>query len=157
MSVPPSGSVPAADNLRRGACPAGLPWTGETPHEDHGHTDCWERHAAADLLEAIDALCQRNVLTESDCQSIPEAIEECWGNSDDIAHEAWKIGYAAAVADVWRLLHPPVPAEETLPNTEGDDEPEHIPYGGTPYLETSGKLLRSRPSKHQFPTPEVHP
>lgn len=31
----------------RQACPAGLPWTGDDPSSDHGHTDCLHHHTAA--------------------------------------------------------------------------------------------------------------
>ncbi len=49
---------------------------------------------AADLLEAIDAL--------------PDTTYEA---------SAWNDGYEFAMRQVKALLHPPVPAEETLPNT----------------------------------------
>lgn len=39
--------------LRDRACPAGLPWTDENPEEDHGHTDCWLHHQAADEIERL--------------------------------------------------------------------------------------------------------
>ncbi len=39
--------------LRERACPAGLPWTGSNPAEDHGHTDCWFHHQAADEIEQL--------------------------------------------------------------------------------------------------------
>ena len=39
--------------LRNRACPAGLPWTGDHPQEDHGHTDCWLHHQAADEIERL--------------------------------------------------------------------------------------------------------
>jgi hypothetical protein len=31
-------------------CPAGKPWTGDAPEEDHGHTSCWMIHQ---LIEKI--------------------------------------------------------------------------------------------------------
>lgn len=39
--------------LRDRACPAGLPYTGDNPKEDHGHTDCWLHHLAADEIERL--------------------------------------------------------------------------------------------------------
>ena len=39
--------------LRYRACPAGLPYTGDNPKEDHGHTDCWLHHQSADALEHL--------------------------------------------------------------------------------------------------------
>lgn len=39
--------------LRERACPAGKPWTGDAPKEDHGHTDCWLHHQAADEIERL--------------------------------------------------------------------------------------------------------
>lgn len=56
------------------------------------------------VLDAIDAL--PSPLHDDDSQSLVEAVEDCWGNSDDIAHAGWKIGYAAALVDVWRILLP---------------------------------------------------
>lgn len=41
--------------LRGLACPAGLAWTGDTPESDHGHTDCFIIHRAANRLEAAEA------------------------------------------------------------------------------------------------------
>ena len=87
MTVERSG-VPAADNLRRGTCPAGLPWTGTEPHADHGHTDCWERHTAADMLEAIDA----HVVT----------VMAHYSGQDD----AYEEGYFDACFKIHSILHP---------------------------------------------------
>jgi hypothetical protein len=42
--------------LRDRACPAGLPHTGDNPKDDHGHTDCWLHHQAADEIERLRAL-----------------------------------------------------------------------------------------------------
>lgn len=42
--------------LRDRACQAGLPHTGDNPKEDHGHTDCWLHHQAADEIERLRAL-----------------------------------------------------------------------------------------------------
>jgi hypothetical protein len=39
--------------LRYRACPAGLPHTGDSPKEDHGHTDCWLHHQAADEIQRL--------------------------------------------------------------------------------------------------------
>jgi hypothetical protein len=41
------------EQLRDRACPAGLPYTGDDPKEDHGHTDCWLHHQAADEIERL--------------------------------------------------------------------------------------------------------
>jgi hypothetical protein len=45
--------------LRDRACPSGLPYTGDSPKEDHGHTDCWLHHQAADEIERL-----RSLITE---------------------------------------------------------------------------------------------
>ena len=39
--------------LRQRACPAGLPWTADNPQDDHGHTDCWLQHQAANEIERL--------------------------------------------------------------------------------------------------------
>jgi hypothetical protein len=39
--------------LRNRACPAGEPHTSDTPEHDHGHTDCWLYHTAADEIENL--------------------------------------------------------------------------------------------------------
>ena len=44
------------DRLRERACQAGLPHTGDNPKDDHGHTDCWLHHQAADEIERLRAL-----------------------------------------------------------------------------------------------------
>jgi len=41
------------DQLRERACPAGEPWTGDSPEENHGHTDCWLFHQAASEIEIL--------------------------------------------------------------------------------------------------------
>jgi hypothetical protein len=48
--------------LRDRACPSGLPHTGDNPEEDHGHTDCWLHHQAADEIERL-----RSELGQRDC------------------------------------------------------------------------------------------
>ena len=54
-----------AERLRSMACPAGEPWTGTNPDDDHGHTDCAVLTAAALQLErqerVIDQLMARLV------------------------------------------------------------------------------------------------
>ena len=44
------------EQLRDRACPAGLPHTGDDPRDDHGHTDCWLHHLAADEIDRLRAL-----------------------------------------------------------------------------------------------------
>ena len=44
------------EQLRDRACPAGLPYTGDSPEEDHGHTDCWLHHQAANEIERLQAI-----------------------------------------------------------------------------------------------------
>lgn len=39
--------------LRSRSCPAGEPWTGDHPEKDHGHTDCWFHHLAADEIDLL--------------------------------------------------------------------------------------------------------
>ena len=41
------------DELRKNACPAGKPWTGNNPKADHGHTNCLLFHQAADAIEEL--------------------------------------------------------------------------------------------------------
>jgi hypothetical protein len=45
--------------LRERACPAGKPWTGDAPEEDHGHTDCWLHLQSAKEIERL-----RTLITE---------------------------------------------------------------------------------------------
>jgi hypothetical protein len=85
-------SVPAADNLRR-------IWR---KHNDERCIDAEPCRTAADLLEAIDALHQRS-------RNHVRDIYADWWCSE--CRTSWPCKTA-------RLLHPPVPAEETLPNTE---------------------------------------
>ena len=40
--------------LRDRACPAGKPWTVDDPVSDHGHTDCYLLHQAADMIEDLE-------------------------------------------------------------------------------------------------------
>ena len=42
--------------LRERSCPAGEPWTGDAPEEDHGHTDCWLHMQAAKEIERLRSL-----------------------------------------------------------------------------------------------------
>ena len=44
------------EQLRDRACPSGQPHTGDDPKADHGHTDCWLHHLAADEIERLRAL-----------------------------------------------------------------------------------------------------
>ena len=46
-------AVELIGQLRDRACPAGLPWTGGNPEEDHGHTDCWFHHQSANKIEQL--------------------------------------------------------------------------------------------------------
>lgn len=39
--------------LRNRACKAGLPWTGDHPEQDHGHTECWLHHKAANEIDRL--------------------------------------------------------------------------------------------------------
>lgn len=52
-TAPESSDFDIVSALRERACPAGLPWTAEAPEEDHGHTDCWLQHQAADEIERL--------------------------------------------------------------------------------------------------------
>jgi hypothetical protein len=52
LSVP-NNRADLVAQLRDRACPAGLPHTGDSPKEDHGHTDCWLHHQAADEIERL--------------------------------------------------------------------------------------------------------
>lgn len=41
------------NQLRERACPAGEPWTGDYPEEDHGHTDCYLHNKSAREIERL--------------------------------------------------------------------------------------------------------
>jgi hypothetical protein len=41
------------EQLRSRTCPAGEPWTGDDPDEDHGHTDCYLIRLAAKEIERL--------------------------------------------------------------------------------------------------------
>jgi hypothetical protein len=41
------------DLLKEWACPAGEPWTGDEPDEDHGHSACWLMYRAVDEIEYL--------------------------------------------------------------------------------------------------------
>jgi hypothetical protein len=71
--------------LRDRACPSGLPYTGDNPKEDHGHTDCWLHHQAADEIERLRAL-----ITEwADTFDVyPEVHEPDWHDRWDAANDA---------------------------------------------------------------------
>ena len=58
--------------LRERACPAGKPWTGDVPEEDHGHTDCWLHLQSAREIERLHLL-----------------ISE-WADTSDADNEAWQ-------------------------------------------------------------------
>ncbi len=65
-------------HLRDRACPAGLPHTGDNPEEDHGHTDCWLHHQAANEIERL-----RSLINEwADADDDPEDV-------DGVYHAAW--------------------------------------------------------------------
>lgn len=51
--------TPLVGLLRARACPAGLPYTGDDPTADHGHTDCWLHHRAASRIEELEAAALR--------------------------------------------------------------------------------------------------
>ena len=64
--------------LRARACPAGEPWTGDNPAEDHGHTDCWLYHQAADEIERFrkqNAILHRTVNMQPDFARATMKIE----------------------------------------------------------------------------------
>lgn len=46
--------------LLSSTCPAGLPYTGNDPATDHGHTDCLFAHTAAAQLDRIKAAGDEN-------------------------------------------------------------------------------------------------
>jgi hypothetical protein len=49
-----SESINLVDELRKRACPAGEPWTGDDPTSDHGHTDCWLHQRSANMIEDLE-------------------------------------------------------------------------------------------------------
>jgi hypothetical protein len=64
--------------LRHRACPAGLPYTGDDPREDHGHTDCWLHHGAADEIEQLRALITAWVDADDDPKDIDGPYHAAW-------------------------------------------------------------------------------
>lgn len=48
--------VDLPDRLRERVCQAGMPWTGDDPASNHGHTDCWYAHLAANEIERLRTL-----------------------------------------------------------------------------------------------------
>lgn len=44
-------SAALVEELRNRACPAGLPYTGDDPDSDHGHTDCFLHRKSANHIE----------------------------------------------------------------------------------------------------------
>lgn len=47
-------STALVEELRSRACPAGLDYTGNNPEDDHGHTDCYLHHKAANYIEKFE-------------------------------------------------------------------------------------------------------
>ena len=41
------------EQLRARACDPEEPWVGDDPSSDHGHTDCWLFHQAANEIELL--------------------------------------------------------------------------------------------------------
>ena len=78
------GDLTLPDQLRERACPAGKPWTANDPASDHGHTDCWLFHAAADEIERL-----RAVITEAVKTLEAEASDELEALRELVAH-AWR-------------------------------------------------------------------
>ena len=66
------------DMLRDRACPAGLPYTGNNPKEDHGHTDCWLHNKSADEIERLRSLINAWVDADDDADA-----------PDGMYHAAW--------------------------------------------------------------------
>ena len=64
--------------LRDRACPAGLPWTGENPKEDHGHTDCWLHNKSADEIERLHTLITAWVDADDDPADIDGPYHAAW-------------------------------------------------------------------------------
>ena len=40
-------------------CPAGEPWTGDSPEEEHGHTSCWMIHLLIEKIVELDSESQK--------------------------------------------------------------------------------------------------
>lgn len=64
--------------LRDRACPTGLPHTGNDPKEDHGHTDCWLHHQAADEIERLRALITAWVDADDDPEDVEGLYHAAW-------------------------------------------------------------------------------
>lgn len=74
---------------------------------------------ATDVTQTIDALCDRHGITVEGIvalvdevmksrptpspANLSEAIEACWGNSDDLYYAGWEVGYHDAMLSAWAL------------------------------------------------------
>jgi hypothetical protein len=111
--------------LRERACQAGEPWTGDTPEEDHGHTDCYLHYQAIQEIERL-----RSMITEWD-DSLWTQLE---GKKKQTRSSAQVRKYTAACealraeADANRQNH----ADElaTLPRKQAC--PPELPQAGDP-------------------------
>lgn len=75
-------------HLRDRACPAGLPHTGDNPKEDHGHTDCWLHHIAADEIERLRALITEWINATADGGVMYQGITQRWWDAKEALREA---------------------------------------------------------------------
>jgi hypothetical protein len=64
--------------LRDRACPAGLPYTGDDPKEDHGHTDCWLHNKSADEIERLHTLITAWVDADDDPADVDGPYHAAW-------------------------------------------------------------------------------
>jgi hypothetical protein len=74
--------------LRDRACPAGLAHTGNNPKEDHGHTDCWLHHQAADEIERLRSLIEYWADVVDDLDGHPSDYHRSVANAEDELRKA---------------------------------------------------------------------
>lgn len=83
-------SAALVKELRGRACPAGLDYTGNNPEDDHGHTDCYLHHKAADYIEKFEF--ELNYIHDHFTIELTEAYAEihrleklitAWADADD--------------------------------------------------------------------------
>lgn len=84
VRIPPPALMKGKDmsdivqQLRNRACPAGEPWTGDDPKSDHGHTDCWLMHQAADEIEDLRALITAWADADDDLEDVDGVYHSAW-------------------------------------------------------------------------------
>lgn len=76
------------DMLRARACPAGEPWTGDDPSVDHGHTDCWLYHRAAERIEELERERDHWRANHDNQRNLKRKLHDMYGELRKVYHEA---------------------------------------------------------------------